>query len=146
MYEGVNYVEYTCCKDAAIGGDITGEKCGDYAGQCDEKTGSERRYCPDYEAPCFSRDAEACRVLDPAASPADAFRACFDDPALKTAERVRMAELAAGEYVLSAGKDLTYEFARVIVNQHRIEGQARPPPPTRTQQKTQKFFFGTYIC
>ena len=75
------------------------------------------------DAPCFSREAEACRVLDSSASPTDAHRACFDEPALQTAERVKMADLSGGDLVLSAGKDLTYEVARVIVNQHRIEGQ-----------------------
>jgi hypothetical protein len=80
--------------------------------------------CPKKEEePCFSRDAEACRVLDTSTSPADAFRACFDEPALKMAERVAMADLTGGDYILSAGKDLAYEFTRVIINQHRAEAQ-----------------------
>ena len=84
------------------------------------------------DKPCFSRDAEACRVLDSAVSPTDAYRACFDEPALKTAERVKMADLSGGDYVLTAGKDLTYEITRVLVNQHRVEGQvnySRVPAP-----------------
>jgi hypothetical protein len=75
--------------------------------------------------PCFSREAEACRILDTSASPSDAFRACFDEPTLKTAERVPMPALNAGDYVLSTGKDLAYEFTRIIVNQHRVEEQKR---------------------
>ena len=78
--------------------------------------------------PCFSREAEACRILDMSASPSDAFRACFDEPTLKVAERVPMPALSAGDYVLSTGKDLAYEFTRIIVNQHRVEDQVRPPP------------------
>ena len=31
--------------------------------------------------PCFSREAEACRVLDTSVAPSVAFRACFDEPA-----------------------------------------------------------------
>ena len=78
--------------------------------------------------PCFSREAEACRILDMSASPSDAFRACYDEPTLKAAERVPMPALSAGDYVLSTGKDLAYEFTRIIVNQHRVEDQVRPPP------------------
>jgi hypothetical protein len=81
--------------------------------------------CPASDDPCFSREAEACRILDTSASPSDAFRACFDEPTLKTAERVPMPALNAGDYVLSTGKDLAYEFTRIIVNQHRVEEQKR---------------------
>ena len=84
--------------------------------------------CPGSDDPCFSREAEACRILDMSASPSDAFRACFDEPTLKVAERVPMPALSAGDYVLSTGKDLAYEFTRIIVNQHRVEDQVRPPP------------------
>ena len=84
--------------------------------------------CDGADDPCFSREAEACRILDMSASPSDAFRACFDEPTLKVAERVPMPALSAGDYVLSTGKDLAYEFTRIIVNQHRVEDQVRPPP------------------
>ena len=96
--------------------------CTKYAGGAIKFTGT----CPSGgggDEPCFSREAEACRVLDSSASPTDAYRACFDEPALQTAERVKMADLSGGDLVLSAAKDLTYEVARVIVNQHRVEGQ-----------------------
>ena len=36
------------------------------------------------------------------------------------AERVKMIALAGGDYVLSAGKELAYEFTRVIINQHKL--------------------------
>ena len=36
-----------------------------------------------------------------------------------------MAALVAGDYVLSAGKELTYEYTRIIVNQHRVASQKR---------------------
>ena len=75
---------------------------------------------------CFSRETEACRILDTSASPSDAFRACFDEPvSQKVTERVAMAALVAGDYVLSAGKGLAYEYTRIIVNQHRIASQKR---------------------
>jgi len=75
---------------------------------------------------CFSRETEACRILDTSASPSDAFRACFDEPvSQKVAERVAMAALVAGDHVLSAGKGLVYEYTRIIVNQHRIASQKR---------------------
>ena len=71
--------------------------------------------------PCFSRASEACRILDTAAAPAAAFRACFDEPVPTVAERVKMTDLTGGDYVLSSGKDhLTYEFTRLIVNQHKV--------------------------
>jgi hypothetical protein len=82
--------------------------------------------CPTADdAPCFSREAEACKILDTSASPAEAFRACFDEPALKMVKRVPMTELVGGDYVLSAGQDLQYVFTRVLINQHRLEGQKR---------------------
>jgi len=72
------------------------------------------------DEPCFSREAEACRVLDTSVAPSAAFRACFDEPAPTVAERVKMTALTGGDYVLSAGKDQAYEFTRVIVNQHKL--------------------------
>lgn len=83
--------------------------------------------CPasDDDDPCFSRETEACRILDTSASPSDALRACFDEPVSQVAERVAMAALVAGDYVLSAGKGLTYEYTRIIVNQHRVASQKR---------------------
>ena len=89
--------------------------------------------CPGEEEPCFSREAEACRVLDTSVAPSAAFRACFDEPAPTVAERVKMTALTGGDYVLSAGKDQAYEFTRVIVNQHKLNEarrrHIRPPPP-----------------
>mgnify|MGYP004333605391 CR=1 FL=1 len=85
------------------------------------------------DEPCFSREAEACRVLDTSVAPSAAFRACFDEPAPTVAERVKMTALTGGDYVLSAGKDQAYEFTRVIVNQHKLNEarrrHTRPPPP-----------------
>jgi len=73
------------------------------------------------DEPCFSREAEACRILDTAATPSAAFRACFDEAAVATvAQRVKMIDLVGGDYVLSSGKELAYEFTRVIVNQHKL--------------------------
>ena len=40
-----------------------------------------------------------------------------------------MTELVGGDYVLSAGQDLQYVFTRVLINQHRLEGQACTPCP-----------------
>ena len=74
---------------------------------------------------CFSRETEACRILDISATPSAAFRACFDEPAPTVAERVKMTALAGGDYVLSAGKELAYEFTRVIVNQHKLSKARR---------------------
>ena len=85
------------------------------------------------DEPCFSREAEACRVLDTSVAPFAAFRACFDEPAPTVAERVKMTALTGGDYVLSAGKDQAYEFTRVIVNQHKLNearhSHPQPPPP-----------------
>ena len=83
--------------------------------------------CPasDGDDPCFSRETEACRILDTSASPSDALRACFDEPVSQVAERVAMAALVAGDYVLSAGEGLTYEYTRIVVNQHRLASQKR---------------------
>jgi len=75
------------------------------------------------DQPCFSREAEACRVLNTAASPDDAFQACFSEGVLgarDVAERVPMTALVGGDLVLSANKELVYEFTRVIINQHRM--------------------------
>ena len=74
---------------------------------------------------CFSRETEACRILDTSVTPSAAFRACFDEPAPTVAERVKMTALAGGDYVLSAGKELAYEFTRVIVNQHKLSKARR---------------------
>ena len=74
---------------------------------------------------CFSRETEACRILDISATPSAAFRACFDEPVPTVAERVKMTALAGGDYVLSAGKELAYEFTRVIVNQHKLNEARR---------------------
>ena len=87
--------------------------------------------CPGADdEPCFSREAEACRILDTSAAPSAAFRACFDEAQLMpmAAERVKMTALTGGDYVLSAGKDQAYEFTRVIVNQHKLN-EARPRHP-----------------
>jgi len=70
--------------------------------------------------PCFSREAEACRIVDTSVAPFAAFRACFDEAAPTVAERVKMTALTGGDYILSAGKDQAYEFTRVIVNQHKL--------------------------
>ena len=94
------------------------------AGYYAKHTGS----CPkaDDGGTCFSREAEACRILDIDATPSAAFRACFDEPAPSTvAERVKMTALTGGDYVLSAGKGLAYEFTRVIVNQHKLNEARR---------------------
>ena len=79
-------------------------------------------------ATCFSRETEACRIINTYATPSAAFRACFDEPAPAVAERVKMTDLTAGDYVLSAGKDLAYDFTRVIVNQHKLN-EACPHHP-----------------
>ena len=77
-------------------------------------------------ATCFSRETEACRIINTDATPSAAFRACFDEPAPSTvAERVKMTALTGGDYVLSAGKELAYEFTRVIVNQHKLNEARR---------------------
>ncbi len=86
------------------------------------------------DEPCFSREAESCRILDTSVLPSVAFRACFDEPIAPTvAERVKMTALTGGDYVLSAGKDQAYEFTRVIVNQHKLNEARRrhsnPPLP-----------------
>ena len=79
--------------------------------------------------PCFSREAEACRIVDTSVAPFAAFRACFDDAAPTVAERVKMTALTGGDYILSAGKDQAYEFTRVIVNQHKLTEARRPATP-----------------
>ena len=76
--------------------------------------------------PCFSREAEACRIVDTSVAPFAAFRACFDEAAPSVAERVKMTALTGGDYILSAGKDQAYEFTRVIVNQHKLTEARRP--------------------
>ena len=84
--------------------------------------------CPsDGDDPCFSRETEACRILDTSASPSDALRACFDEPVSHRWRSGTTAGVAlvAGDYVLSAGKGLTYEYTRIIVNQHRVASQKR---------------------
>ena len=79
--------------------------------------------------PCFSREAEACRIVDTSVAPFAAFRACFDEAAPSVAERVKMTALTGGDYILSAGKDQAYEFTRVIVNQHKLTEARRPATP-----------------
>ena len=104
-----------------------------YTGSC-PKVGSCHRadgsYCigglGNGDSTCFSREAEACRILDTHATPSAAFRACFDEPAPSVvAERVKMTALTGGDYVLGAGKGLAYEFTRVIVNQHKLNEARR---------------------
>jgi len=72
---------------------------------------------------CFQRDTTACRVGDMATSPADAFDQCFGGATPLTATRLSMAELQAGDLVLSS-KDGAIFTERVVVNQHR-ESNAR---------------------
>ena len=79
--------------------------------------------------PCFSREAEACRIVDTSVAPFAAFRACFDEAAPTVAERVKMTALTGGDYILSAGKDQAYKFTRVIVNQHKLTEARRPATP-----------------
>ena len=79
--------------------------------------------------PCFSREAEACRIVDTSVAPFAAFRACFDETAPSVAERVKMTALTGGDYILSAGKDQAYKFTRVIVNQHKLTEARRPATP-----------------
>ena len=79
--------------------------------------------------PCFSREAEACRIVDTSVAPFAAFRACFDEAAPSVAERVKMTALTGGDYILSAGKDQAYKFTRVIVNQHKLTEARRPATP-----------------
>jgi len=56
-----------------------------------------------------------------ASSPKSALAACFTVPDPSVAVRVGMAELSAGDIVLSAGKDdSTPTFTRVLVTQHRV--------------------------
>ena len=96
------------------------------------------------DEPCFSREAEACRVLDTSVAPSVAFRACFDEPAPTVAERVKMTALTGGDYVLSAGMDQAYEFTRVIVNQHKLNEarhrHTRPPPPPLVSLLPQRLY------
>ena len=100
--------------------------------------------CPADEEPCFSREAEACRVLDTSVAPSVAFRACFDEPQPTVAERVKMTALTGGDYVLSAGMDQAYEFTRVIVNQHKLNEarhrHTRPPPPPLVSLLPQRLY------
>ena len=100
------------------------------------------------DEPCFSREAEACRILDTAATPSAAFRACFDEAAVATvAQRVKMIDLVGGDYVLSSGKELAYEFTRVIVNQHKLNEvlqchPAKPANPAPARQTAAKVAIG----
>jgi hypothetical protein len=67
------------------------------------------------ENPCFAKETTtACRLTNPAAVASAAFDDCFNNAQGNQAERVLMANLVAGDLVLSA-KD---EIARVVVNQH----------------------------
>ena len=113
------------------------DECGEYLSNAEMGMGVHLKFkgsCPaSADEPCFSREAEACRILDTSVPPSAAFLACFDEPATTVAERVKMTALTGGDYVLSAGKDQAYEFTRVIVNQHKLN-EARPrhphPPPS----------------
>jgi len=67
------------------------------------------------DAPCFDRDqTTACRLLDASLAPTAAFSRCFGDSPTEGAERVLMADLVAGDLVLSDASTTT----RVVVNQH----------------------------
>lgn len=100
------------------------DECGEYLSNAEMGMGVHLKFkgsCPaSADEPCFSREAEACRILDTSVPPSAAFLACFDEPATTVAERVKMTALTGGDYVLSAGKDQAYEFTRVIVNQHKL--------------------------
>mmetsp|Transcript_10272 Transcript_10272/g.33808 ORF Transcript_10272/g.33808 Transcript_10272/m.33808 type:complete len:366 (+) Transcript_10272:50-1147(+) len=66
--------------------------------------------------PCFARSsAHTCRLLDPTAPPAAALADCFHGEARGVAEKVLMADLAAGDLVLSSAD----EVSRVILTQHK---------------------------
>jgi len=69
------------------------------------------------DKPCFARDTEACRLLDPI-PPEEAYAQCFGGVPQSAAERVPMFALRAGDEVL----DSAHSAARIIVNQHRQEG------------------------
>ena len=66
------------------------------------------------DAPCFSGDMTACRLVSSAVSPMEAYDQCFFGAPAITAERVLMTALVAGDVVLADGKTST----RVVVNQH----------------------------
>ena len=59
----------------------------------------------------------ACRLVDAAASPAAAYGACYKSEGT-AAELVRMAELAAGDRVVTAARDGSVALTRILVNQH----------------------------
>ena len=112
------------------------DECGEYLSNAEMGMGVHLKFkgsCPaSADEPCFSREAEACRILDTSAAPSAAFLACFDEPATTVAERVKMTALSGGDYVLSAGKNQAYEFTLVIVNQHKLNEARRRH--TSTQQ------------
>lgn len=85
--------------------------------------GATQIVCKGNPNTCFDKDTSfACRVADPAATPAAVFDACYQaDPAARPelAERVRMGELAAGDVVLTGATDGTLAFTRVLVNEKR---------------------------
>jgi len=70
---------------------------------------------------CFAKDTTtACRVADAAAAPADAYGACWEAANPAIAERVLMAELSAGDVVLTGSRDDgALAFTRVLVNEKR---------------------------
>ena len=73
--------------------------------------------------PCFDRAvATACKLVDAAASPSAAFGACFGDAPGAAAARVLMADLRAGDVVLSTPTEAT----RVIVNEHVAMAETSP--------------------
>jgi len=75
---------------------------------------------------CFASESMyACRLLAPAASAEAAYTACYGEASGTTAagssvaERTRLAELVAGDLLLTVGRrDSRLEVTRVIVNQH----------------------------
>lgn len=78
---------------------------------------------------CFAKDTTlACRVADAGATPAEAYDACYDAPRPHLAERVLMAELAAGDVVLTGAADGggSLAFTRVLVNEKRAASVSSP--------------------
>ena len=68
--------------------------------------------------PCFSKESTtACRVDEAAATPTDAFSACFTKTSDPAAARVPMADLRTGDRVLTS-TDGSLSTTRVVVNQH----------------------------
>lgn len=107
----VNYASQSACGDFKYGNNCCNTKPlpGSIGSCCDKDTKS-----------CFAKDSTmACLVTEPIAPPEAAFEQCYEGVKGRDAKLVLMADLTAGDVVLTTSASGALATTRIIANQHK---------------------------